>query len=74
MTSKVDYIMHTTENCPWCLKAKALFEYYGVTYQAKYEKSPDWDTFPAIYKVDDETMELIGGFNELVTFSFDHGL
>jgi len=74
MTSKVNYIMHTTENCPWCAKAKALFEYYDVSYQAKYEKSPEWDTYPAIYRIEDDSTELIGGFNELATYSFDHGL
>ncbi len=74
MTDKISYVMHTTENCPWCAKAKALFEYYGVSYQARYEKSPEWDTYPAIYRIDNESTELIGGFNELAAYSFDHGL
>ena len=68
------YIMHTKNDCPWCIKAKALFEHYGVPYQAKYEECPEWDTYPAIYKIHGETLELIGGFNELAVYSYDHGL
>ena len=68
------YIMHTKEDCPWCLKAKALFEHYGIPYRARYEECPEWDTYPAIYKVEGEVLELIGGFNELALYSYDHGL
>lgn len=71
---KSNYIVYTTENCPWCKKAKALLDYYGATYELKYEKSPDWDTYPAVYVVKEEIPELIGGFNELATYSFDNGL
>ncbi len=69
-----EYIMYTKDGCPWCLKAKALFEHYGVSYQAKYEECLEWDTYPAIYKVHEETLELIGGFNELALYSYDNGL
>jgi hypothetical protein len=71
---KAKYIMYTMDNCPWCLKAKALFAHYKVEYQARYEECPEWDTYPAIYKVDGESLELIGGFNELAAYSFDNGL
>lgn len=68
------YLMYTTDNCPWCAKAKALFSHYGVSYQTKHERCEEWDTFPAIYRVDGESPELIGGFNELATYSFTNGL
>ena len=79
MTQEIDgacprYLMHTMDNCPWCVKAKALLEYYGASYKTKYERCEEWDTYPAIYKVDGETLELIGGFNELAAYSFQHGL
>jgi hypothetical protein len=70
----VKYIMHTKDDCPWCQKAKALFEYYGISYQARYEKCLEWDTYPAIYKVEGGSSELIGGFNELALYSYDNGL
>lgn len=73
-SKNVKYIMYTKDNCPWCLMAKSLFAHYKVEYQAKYEECSEWDTYPAIYRVDGETLELIGGFNELATYSFENGL
>lgn len=70
----VEYIMYTMNGCPYCNQAKALFEYYGVNYELKYEKAPDWDTFPGIYKVTEEGVNLIGGFSELAKYSYDNGL
>jgi glutaredoxin len=69
-----NYLMYTMDNCPWCVKAKALLEYYGASYKIKHERCEEWDTYPAIYKVNGESMELIGGFNELANYSFQHGL
>lgn len=74
MTKDYQYLIYTMENCPWCVKAKALLEHYGAKYQTKYEKCPEWDTFPAIYKIKGESMELIGGFNELAAYSINDGL
>ena len=71
---EASYLMYTMDNCPWCVKAKALFDYYQVSYKIKREKCEEWDTYPAIYKVNGESMELIGGFNELSVYSFKNGL
>lgn len=72
--AKTSYLMYTMDNCPWCVKAKALLEYYEASYKTRYESCDEWDTYPAIYKVDGESLELIGGFNELATYSFQNGL
>ena len=71
---KPSYLMYIMDDCPWCVKAKALLKYYGASYKTKYESCEEWDTYPAIYKVDGESLELIGGFNELATYSFEYGL
>lgn len=69
------YIMYTMDGCPFCNQAKALLEYYNVNYELKYEKSPDWETYPCIYKETDlGELQLIGGFQELANYSFLHGL
>jgi hypothetical protein len=73
--SNAKYLVYTKDGCPYCNQAKGLLEYYKVSYSLIYEKSPDWETYPCIYKVDEEgTQLLIGGFNELVNYSFLHGL
>lgn len=72
MASK--YVMHTMNGCPYCNQAKALFEHYGVDYEVLYEKAPEWDTFPGIYKVTPSGRELIGGFTELARLSYEQGL
>lgn len=70
----MSYIIYTKENCPWCLKAKALLNHYKASFELKYEKCDEWDSFPAIYKVNGEETELIGGFTELVNYSFNNEL
>lgn len=68
------YVMYITNGCSYCNQAKALFDYYGIKYQVKYEKAPDWDTFPGIYKITENGPELIGGFSELAQYSYENGL
>lgn len=72
--TKAKYLMHTTDNCPYCKKAKKLFEYYEASVEYVNEKSLDWPTFPAIYIIDESGNKLIGGFAELVIYSQRHGL
>lgn len=75
MTSKQpEYVMYTMNGCPYCNQAKALFDFFGVAYELKYEKAPDWDTFPGIYKITSNGLELIGGFTELAKYSHEKGL
>jgi len=69
-----EYIMHTKENCPFCIKAKKLFDLYEIEPIIKEGIPEDWSTFPAIYKKDKTGISLIGGFNELVEHSRKHGL
>jgi|LakMenEpi03Aug12_release.lakeMendotaPanAssembly.Ray.scaffolds.fasta_scaffold3188433_1 hypothetical protein len=71
---KPQFLMYTLAGCPYCNQAKALFDHYNVRYQVKYEKAPDWDTFPGIYKITDDGPELIGGFSELAEYSYKDGL
>ena len=66
--------MHVGDNCQWCLRAKALFEYYGAPYEITYDRCHEWPTVPAIYKVAPEGRELIGGYDQLCTLSFEGGL
>lgn len=69
------YIMYTKDGCPYCNQAKGLLEYYKASYELIYEKSPDWETYPCIYaKTEQGELTLIGGFNELVNYSFRYGL
>lgn len=70
-----EYIMHTTDGCKYCRQAKALFDYYNLRVEFKEEKSADWPTYPAIYKVIQGSEPLlIGGFDELAQYSYDNGL
>ena len=66
-----DVLVYTTENCPFCIRAKALLDARGVTYrEVNLERDPDGRaelvkqtgmmTFPQVI-VDGE---LIGGFQE----------
>lgn len=71
---KTNYLMHTIDNCPYCQKAKKLFEFYGVEVEYIYKTCRDWPTFPAIYIKDESENKLIGGFTELVSHSQQHGL
>lgn len=72
---KPKYIVYTKDACPYCNQAKGLLEYYKVDYELRYEKSPDWETYPCIYRVNSQgESELIGGFSELASFSYLHGL
>lgn len=72
--SNRQYIVYATENCVFCKQAKALLEHYQASYEIKYEKAPEWDTYPGIYVNDGNSLELIGGFNELADYSYEHGL
>ena len=71
---KTGYLMYTIDGCPYCNQAKALFEHYNVQYEVVYDRAPDWDTYPGIYKVHQSGLELIGGFTELARYSYEHGL
>jgi hypothetical protein len=68
------YLIHVTDNCPWCLRAKALLEHYGAAYFTTTEHCDEWPTWPAIYKITPSDRELIGGYTELCQLSFEGGL
>jgi arsenate reductase-like glutaredoxin family protein len=69
------YIVYTMNGCSFCNQAKALLEYYGVDYELIYDKSPDWETYPCIYKsTENGELQLIGGFQELANYSHLNGL
>lgn len=68
------YIVHITDDCPWCAMAKALLEYYGANYTVNTEKCPEWPTWPAIYRVTNGVQELIGGYDQLISISYESGL
>lgn len=73
--SNVKYLVHTKDGCPYCNQAKGLLQYYNANYELIYEKSPDWESYPCIYKINQEgEKHLIGGFSELANYSFLHGL
>ena len=58
----MSYKIYTTENCPWCKRAKLLVEALGhEDYEEIQEKHPDWPTYPAIV----HEGNLIGGYTEL---------
>ena len=68
------YLLHVTDDCAWCLRAKALLEHYGAAYRTTEERCDEWPTWPAIYRVGSSGKELIGGYDQLCTLSFDGGL
>lgn len=73
--TKPKYLVYTKDGCPFCNQAKGLLEYYKCDYELLHEKSPLWDTYPAIFKVGpDDQKFLIGGFLELANYSYLHGL
>ena len=66
-----DVLVYTTENCPFCIRAKALLDARGVSYrELNLERDPDGRaelvkqtgmmTFPQV-SIDGE---LVGGFQE----------
>jgi hypothetical protein len=65
------YLLHVSEDCPWCLRAKALLEHYSASYQTTIERCEEWATVPAIYKVGPDGQELIGGYDQLCALSFE---
>lgn len=71
---KRSYIIHVKDDCPWCTRAKALLEHYQVDYEISTEKCDEWPTWPAIYCVRNNSKELIGGFDQLISFSYESGL
>jgi glutaredoxin-related protein len=68
------YLLHVSDTCPWCLRAKALLEYYGAAYRTTVEPCDEWPTLPAIYKVGSDSKDLIGGYDQLCALSFEEGL
>ena len=54
----------TIENCPFCIKAKKLFDLKGIEYEERSGFHPDWQTVPYI-EIDGEP---IGGFTELARY------
>jgi hypothetical protein len=62
------YLIHVSDNCPWCLRAKALLEHYGASYTTTAEPCDEWPTWPAIYKLTAFSKELIGGYDHLCEF------
>jgi len=68
MFDDISFLVYAKEDCPFCVKAKALLDLIGCEYEVVYEAPEDWPTYPAIYKVEGESRELIGGFNEFVVF------
>lgn len=72
--AKAKYIIHSTDNCPWCLRAKALLDHYGAEYVIKTEKCDEWPTWPAIYRIIDGQAELLGGYDQLISLSYESEL
>lgn len=69
--SETYYLVHTAPDCPWCTRALALLSHYGAEYRTTRERCEEWATWPGIYKVTPQGKELIGGYNELCTLSFE---
>lgn len=59
------YLLHVKDDCPWCLRAKALLEHYCIDYQVTMQQCDEWPTWPAIYRVSGSEKELIGGYDQL---------
>lgn len=74
VTEHYHYLLHVTDTCPWCLRAKALLEHYDAPYKTTTEPCDEWPTVPAIYKVWPGGQELIGGYDQLCTLSLEGGL
>lgn len=69
--AKSKYLVHSTDNCPYCKQAKGLLDHYELEYEVVLGKSNEWPTYPCVYRIGpDGEIHLIGGFNELADFSF----
>jgi len=68
------YLLHVTDDCPWCARAKALLEYYNADYITTSEPCDEWPTWPAIYRSTKDDVELIGGYDQLCALSYREGL
>lgn len=75
MFEDTHFLVYAKEDCEFCIKAKALLDMLDANYDVVYEKPIEWPSYPAIYRVlnESEDKELIGGFNELVTLYLNHG-
>lgn len=68
------YIVHVSHDCPWCTRAQALLDYYKSEYEVRTDKCEDWPTWPAIYGVSESRTDLIGGYDQLISLSYESGL
>lgn len=71
---QMDFVMYTKPDCPWCARAHALFDFFNSKVEYRFFECDEWPTYPAIYRVIGEDMELIGGFNELRTLVQKEGI
>ena len=69
MASETKYLIHVKDECPWCTRAKSLLEYYNADYSISTEPCAEWPTWPAIYRIKDGDVELIGGYDQLCAIS-----
>lgn len=72
--NNIHYIIHVTDNCPWCARAEALLDHYEAKYVIETSKCDEWPTWPAIYRVVDGQAELVGGYDQLISLSYESGL
>ena len=68
------YLLHVSENCPWCEKAKFLLDQLGKQYETTHDRCYEWSTVPAIYRVNESGSKLIGGYDQLLVEYFKYGL
>lgn len=68
------YLIHVSDGCPFCDKAKFLLDQTGNQYYTTNEYCGEWPTVPAIYKISGDQKELIGGYDQLLVKYFKHGL
>jgi glutaredoxin len=73
-STEVKYLIHVQDDCPWCVRAKALLDHYQAKYDTETSKCEEWPTWPAIYRLQGSSKELIGGYDQLITFSYENGL
>ncbi len=72
------YLIFTKRTCPYCIKAEALLEEKEVVFKAvNFDENQDillqeikeaygWPTVPMVFKIDENHIEFLGGYTDLV--------
>ena len=71
MENKISFLLYVCDGCQQCLAAMSLLEYYELPYKTKSGQCGEWPTLPAIYFSKSGDLELLGGYDQLISFIYE---